>query len=97
MSDTHAIHGSTGGSHFGSVATTKTAWAAGVLAALYVIGLVLYLSPLKTIGLGVPTLVGLLAGACGLFAITIGHDHSWMAWLGVAAAVVALVATVLFV
>jgi len=97
MSDTHAIHGSTGGSHFGSAPTTKTAWAAGVLALLYVIGLVLYLSPIKMIGLGVPTLVGLLAGACALFAITIGHDHSWVAWLGVAAALVALVVTVVFV
>ena len=97
MPNTHAIHGPTGGSHFGSTPITMTGWAAGGLAILYVIGVAQYLSPIKFIGMGVPTLVGLLAGACGLFAILIRHDRSWVAWLGIAVAVVAVALTLLLV
>ena len=97
MQNTHAIHGSTGGGRFGSMPITKTGWAAGVLAILYVIGVAQYFSSIKIIGLGIPTAVGVLAGACGMFAVLIGHDHSWVAWLGISVAVVAVVLTLLLV
>ena len=97
MPNTHAIHGPTGGSHFGAMPITKTGWAAGGLAILYVIGVAQYLSPIRVIGMGLPTVVGLLAGACGLFAILRGHDHSWVAWLGIAVAAVAVAVTLLLV
>ncbi len=97
MPNTHAIPGPSGGSHFGSMPITKWGWAAGGLAILYVIGVAQYLSPIKIIGMGLPTIAGLLAGACGLFAILKRHDRSWAAWLGVAAAVVAVALTLLLV
>ena len=58
---------------------TKTGWASGGLAILYAIGVVQYLSPIRFIGMGVPTVVGLLAGVCGLFAVPRPYDHSWAA------------------
>ncbi len=97
MTDIHAVHGPTGGNHFGSLPTTKTGWAAGVLAVLYVIGAAQYMSPIRMIGLGVPTVAGLVAGGFGLFAILVGHDHSWVAWLGILAALVAVALTLLLV
>jgi hypothetical protein len=95
MPNTHAIHGPTGGSRFGSMPVTKTGWAAGALSVLYVIGVAQYVSPIKVIGLGVPTVVGLLAGACGLFATLVGHDHSWVVSLAILVAVVAVALTLL--
>ncbi len=97
MPSTHAIDGPTVRNHFGFTPITKTGWAAGGLAILYAIGVVQYLSPIRFIGMGVPTVVGLLAGVCGLFAVAVGHDHSWVAWLGIAAAIVAVAVTLLLV
>lgn len=97
MSNIYAIYHPTGDHRFRTTPTAKTTWVAGALAVLYVFGVVQYLSPAKFIGLGVPTATGLLAGVFGLFAVTIAHDRSWMAWLGIATAIVGLVVALLVV
>lgn len=97
MLNAHATRSPGGDSRLRSTPVTKTGWVAGALAALYAIGVVQYLSPIKFIGLGAPTMIGFLAGACGLFAVLIGHDRSWLAWLGVLAGVVAAALVLVFV
>lgn len=94
MSSTQVVHHPSRGSRLGATPTTWAAWAAGGLALLYAIGIIQYVTPVRFIGLGIPTAIALVAGACGLYALVVVRDRSWMAWLGVAAAVLAVIVTV---